>query len=536
MNLNSIWTNFSDRLAAYDEKLRTGSDPNIHQTLDVHDTATDPKTSSLFDCLHLLDRAWPRAPSVESPTMPTHIGRFKLERVLGVGGFGVVYKAFDPTLRRQVALKVPRLHSLANGKLLARFEREARAAAALDHPNIVPIHETGQAGPVCYIAAAYCPGPNLAEWLKARTKPVPARIAAALVGKLAAAVQYSHSQGILHRDLKPSNVLIVPRAANRSGSMHDDLPFVPRLTDFGLAKLFDADLEEALSKNETQALGTPAYMAPEQTGKRESPVGQATDVYGLGVILYELLTGRPPFQVTSVADLFDQISNTEPVAPCRVRREIPRDLETICLKCLEKKSSRRFLTAQMLADELDFFLRGEPIVSRPVGLLDRTLRWCHRRPTVAALVGVSIASVISIVGLLVARDYSLTKYNADIANLNDDLRQAANRAKGLQRTAEENERQAKDALVHSRHRPRRAAAWKDEDRRVMTELLDRHRPTKMASKTAADLNGGICEVRRKDAIAYCSMSDRRCTACVLRQTARGWLRRGATPRCGFSIP
>ena len=407
INLNEL----SDRLTAYDEQLRCGSVPNLDETLKAF-TAVDPEASALFNCLHFLERAWPRFSAAEGMAIPTTIGRFQIDRVLGVGGFGIVYQAFDPKLLRQVALKVPRLHSMASKDLLTRFEREAQAAASLDHPNIVPVHEAGQDGPVCYIAAAYCSGPNLAEWLKARTAPVPARMATALVSKLAAAIQYSHSKGVLHRDLKPSNVLLEPVERPFGDIRQDKLPFVPRLTDFGLAKLLEADLEESSSHAETLSMGTPAYMAPEQTENREHSIGTATDVYGLGVILYELLTGRPPFQGRSVADLLDQICKSEPIAPCRIRREIPQDLETICLKCLEKTPARRFPTAQDLADELGRTLRGEQIVSRPVvplrpvtAMVSKKAEW---RPHSLA---VSMSAAIAIVGLLAAHERSLAKLN-----------------------------------------------------------------------------------------------------------------------------
>lgn len=456
-----------DRLAAYDEQLRGGTAANYSRTARQVLTECDTDTS-LIDCLQLLECAWPRSRTPDSPMMPSQIGRFKIDGVLGVGGFGVVYKAIDPTLLRPVALKVPRLHSMASKDLLARFQREAQAAASLDHPNIVPIHETGQDGPVCYIAAAYCSGPNLAEWLKSQTSPVPQHTAAMLVGKLAAAIAYSHSQGILHRDLKPSNVLLAPLAGASSGSPTEGLPFVPRLTDFGLAKLLEDNVAGDSIRTETISLGTPAYMAPEQTGQRDATIGAATDVYGLGVILYELLTSRPPFQGTNAADLFDQIRNDDPIAPSRLRREVSRDLETICLRCLDKNPARRIQTAQDLADELGRFLRGEPIVSRPINWFHRLQRWCRRRPMAAALIGVSTTAVIVIITMLTVHEQRLAKLNQDLAS-------AAIHAKKLQHAAEDNERQAKDALyVSDIHRA--AAAWKDDDSRVLTDLLDRHIP------------------------------------------------------------
>ncbi len=463
-----------ERLVAYDEQLRHGAVPNSSD-LTVTGRETDPEESSLISCLHLLERAWPRTSPENSPGPSNQIGRFRLEKILGVGGFGIVYKAYDPLLRREIALKVPRLHSLANDSLRERFDKEARAAASLDHPNIVPIHETGQIGPICFIAAAFCAGPNLAEWLKAQKSPMSVRVAVRLIYKLAMAVHYSHSRGILHRDIKPSNVMLVPIETTGEESMPVEFPFVPRLTDFGLAKVLEGKLDQLAENAETMALGTPAYMAPEQTGKLGLPIGPATDVYGLGVILYELLTGRPPFLATNPADLFDLIRNSDPVGPHSLRREISRDLETICLRCLEKNPAKRFATAKDLADDLERLRRGEPIASRPASLLDRLLRWCRRKPTTAALIGVSALSLVAIVGQLVSHNRVLTQYNAHVSTLNDDLSLAASHARILQNIAEKNEKQAKDYL-YAADINRAATAWKQNDSSVLNELLDRHIP------------------------------------------------------------
>jgi serine/threonine protein kinase len=247
------------KLAAYDELLRQGGTSINSQTARTTATAAglDP---DLVECLDLVEQVWPRgARPGAADTLPESIGRFEVLRLLGHGGFGVVYLARDPLLDREVALKVPRLHALASEGMVERFRREARATAALDHPNIVPIHETGEAGPLCYIAFAFCDGPNLAQWLKIQASPVPPRMAAEMVRQLAEAMQYSHGRGVLHRDLKPSNVLLFP--ARPGTEQPGTLPFAPRIVDFGLARLAEEDLA---ATGTSAVIGTPLYMAPEQ--------------------------------------------------------------------------------------------------------------------------------------------------------------------------------------------------------------------------------------------------------------------------------
>ncbi len=315
-------------------------------------------------------------PSPGMAPLPARFGRFFIQRELGRGGFGVVFLAEDPHLQRPIALKLPRPDALGNPDLRARFLREARAAARLDHPNIVPIHEAGEVGPVCYMVSAYCPGENLAVWLGRQRGPLTPREAAALTAVLADAVQHAHEHGILHRDLKPSNILLEPRprGANATPLAADELPFLPRLTDFGLAKLLEAEDELTTSG---VILGTPLYMAPEQAEGWVHAVGPPTDVYALGVILYELLTRRLPCQGPSLLLTLERVRSWEPAPPRRWRPEVPPDLETICLKCLQKEPRQRYATAGALAEDLLRFGRGEPIHGRRPGLPARMGRWCR---------------------------------------------------------------------------------------------------------------------------------------------------------------
>jgi formylglycine-generating enzyme required for sulfatase activity/tRNA A-37 threonylcarbamoyl transferase component Bud32 len=297
---------------------------------------------------------------------------------LGRGGMGVVYKARQVRANRVVALKMILAGGHAGEHELARFRTEAEAVARLQHPNIVQIHEVGEAEGRPFFSLEYCPGGSLAG--KLQGTPLPPREAAQLVEVLARAMDAAHQKGVIHRDLKPANVLLAEDGT-------------PKITDFGLAK----KLEDAAGQTGSgDVLGTPSYMAPEQAGGRAREVEPLADVYALGAILYECLTGRPPFRAATALDTLLQVLSAEPVAVRQLQPKVPVDLETICLKCLRKEPGRRYASAAELADDLRRFRAGDPIRARPVGAVERTWKWARRRPALAALVGVVVLALVAL--------------------------------------------------------------------------------------------------------------------------------------------
>jgi serine/threonine-protein kinase len=303
---------------------------------------------------------------------------YEVQALLGRGGMGVVYKAWHRRLNRPVALKMLLAGAYAQPQELERFLREAEAIAGLRHPNIVQVHDVGDVAGRPYFTMEYVEGGSLAE--KIAGTPQPAREAAALVAAVAEAIQAAHHSGLVHRDVKPSNILL-----NAEGT--------PKVTDFGLARRLEGADGLTLSG---APLGTPSYMAPEQARGQKGAIGPATDVYALGAVLYELLTGRPPFRAETASATLHQVLEEEPVPPARLNPQASRDLETICLKCLQKEPSRRYASAQALADDLHRFQRGEPILARPAGLLERAAKWVRRRPGAAGVLGAGGVFVVGV--------------------------------------------------------------------------------------------------------------------------------------------
>ncbi len=317
-----------------------------------------------------------------APLAGRRFGDYEVIEEIARGGMGVVYKARQLSLNRLVAVKMIQAGLLASPEMVFRFGAEAEAAGSLRHPNIVTVYETGEQEGHHYYSMDYVQGRNLAELV--REQPLSAKHAVGYLEKIATAVHYAHQKGVLHRDLKPSNVII-------------DEQDQPHITDFGLAKRLisssaignpQSEMELTLTG---QLLGSPNFMPPEQASADRGHLGAASDVYGLGAILYFLLTGRPPFQAETLTVVLHQLANADPISPRQLNPSIPRDLETIALKCLEKDPRRRYQTAEELAVELMRFLAGEPIQARPVAAAEKAWRWCHRKPQMA---GLSAAAVL----------------------------------------------------------------------------------------------------------------------------------------------
>jgi WD40 repeat protein/tetratricopeptide (TPR) repeat protein len=346
-------------------------------------------------------------------------GDFELLGVLGHGGMGIVYKARQRSLDRMVAIKMIRAGTWAGIEEVQRFRNEAEAAAYLDHPQIVTIHEVGEHEGLHYFSMKLVDGPSLAERLDRYTDQPPA--GARLVADIARAVHHAHQRGILHRDIKPSNIVL-------------DAEGRPHVTDFGLAKRLELCGEASITGS---ILGTPSYMSPEQATGRRGSATTAADVYGLGAVLYATLTGQPPFQCDSVAETLERVRERSPERPGLVNRRVCRDLETVCLKCLEKDPRRRYDSAAALADDLDRFLRGEPVKARPVGRAEALARWCRRNPVVAGLAGTVAAALVAVVVISIVYATEQARARDEISGLAFDLGQ---QREGLRRSLGESNR------------------------------------------------------------------------------------------------
>jgi len=417
------------------------------------------------------------------------VAGYEILGVLGRGAMGVVYKARQRGLKRIVALKMINAGGHHSSADLVRFRSEAIAVADLQHPNIVQIYEVGEDHGHPFFSLEYVEGDSLAK--KIGGTPRPPREAARLVRALAEGMEYAHQRGIIHRDLKPANVLLTPGGE-------------PKVSDFGLVKRLEDDAGQTQSGS---ILGTPSYMAPEQAEGRIKDIGPRSDIYGLGGILYELTTGRPPFRAASILDTLQQVRTLDPIPPSQFEPNVPRDLETICLKCLQKDAGKRYATAAALGEDLRRFLAGEPILARPVSRVEWLWRWCWRNPRLAALGGLVAILVVAwaatstlLYRLALANERnalanaaaasqnaSLARYNAEeaqskaqlaLANAEDarrnaeDARRNAERAKANEARARNQEQAAKviaqDAIAQMIHL----------GEQVMRRLRAKHEPAR----------------------------------------------------------
>src|SRR5881392_403440 len=318
---------------------------------------------------------------------PAKFGDYELVEEIGRGGQGVVYRAHQKSLNRTVALKVIGLGHWATEAHLKRFRREAEAAASLEHPCIVPIYEVGERDGSCYFSMKFIEGGQLDEMV--RHEPMPIRRAVELIAKVARTIHYAHERGILHRDIKPGNILL-------------DAKGEPHLTDFGLARLVET---ESTVTRTMEVLGTPSYMAPEQAVGNNSAVSSATDVYGLGAVLYQLLTGHPPFAGGTTYETIRLVLDTDPRQPRLLNPKVDRDLATICLKCLDKDPQRRYSSALALAEDLERWLKHEPIRARRTGLVTRGRKWVRRNPSIAVMAAMLLAFAVPL-GVMIWRTES----------------------------------------------------------------------------------------------------------------------------------
>jgi serine/threonine-protein kinase len=397
-----------------------------HADLALGTTRDGPGTTSQAETL---DAPSSRPPGSHAPFRPIAPVGYQLVKELGRGGMGVVYKARQLGLDRDVALKMVLAGAHASPEQLARFRAEAQAIAQLKHPGIVQVFEVGGHDGLPYFALEFIEGGCLADTV--RDGPWPPRKAAGLAVQLARAIQAAHDRGIIHRDLKPANVLLTADGT-------------PKITDFGLARRLELDQRQTHTGT---ILGTPTYMSPEQARGDLQEVGPHSDQYSLGVILYELLTGRPPFQGSSVFDTLEAVRTQEPVSPAQLQPGLPKDLETICLKVLSKEPAKRYEGAGAMADDLERFLRGEPILARPVSRPERLWRWCKRNPRVAGLAAAVALLGIAITGGSVA-------FAASLKTLNAELAESYRKEEHAKEDAQKNERAAivaKDEAIAARN-------------------------------------------------------------------------------------
>ncbi len=470
-------------LVAYLEAVESGAEPNQQELLGRHPEFADELAEFIAGRHQVDELAAPireavqpgdsdQAPPSDAPTTGAetgppggagigtrvrYFGDYELLEEIARGGMGVIYRARQTNLKRIVALKMILAGQLAGEQDVQRFHAEAEAAAKLDHPGIVPIYEVGVHEGQHYFSMGYVEGESLAH--KVAAGPLPAREAAELTRKIAEAVAYAHGQGVIHRDLKPANVLL-----DKDGQ--------PRISDFGLAKRVEADSDLTATG---QILGTPSYMPPEQAAGKLDQIKETADVYSLGALLYTLLSGRPPFQADNPLDTLLQVLEQEPVSPRLLNPSVPRDLDTMCLKCLDKEPRRRYASAEELADELQRFLKGEPIQARPIRTPARAWRWCKRKPALASLLATLV--VVFLGGFVGVASQWIRAESQKIRAENHAAKEAESRQEAEDAAAAEREaRKQIRRHLYVAHMNLVPQAWEAADVGHVHELLERHRP------------------------------------------------------------
>ena len=441
--------------------------------------ARPPQPGDTRDTTGFSLRALPAGPR-EFPVVPG----YEILGIMGHGGMGVVYRARQLKANRVVALKMIRAveHSSEYDRL--RFQIETEAVARLQHPNIVQLYEVGEVHGQPYFSLEFCDGGTLDTYLN--KSPAAPREAAELIEALARAMHYAHLRGVVHRDLKPANILLAACGLAEGASAKPQAAVtMPKITDFGLAKRTDAEARD-ISRSGT-VMGTPSYMAPEQAAGKVRDTGPAADVYSLGALLYVCLTGRPPFHGATTLETLYQVLHDEPPPPSRLEPKVPRDLETICLKCLQKEPRKRYGSAAELAEDLGRFLRREPVVARPVGRAERLWRWCRREPALAAASGLAAAALIAIAALAVRSAANQSRAAAVLRAEQERTIAALGDAQAEQEIAEAALQEAEVRRTEAETALREA-----QDRRKEADT-QRRQALRLSANLALDRGLGLCE-------------------------------------------